>query len=64
MSGQEKTDPNERPTQWPVRVRVSQFPDKELEVDEAEWTNLSASGLLVETLAPVKLPPRKTEIKE
>lgn len=29
------------------RVRVSQFPDKEIEVDDAEYADLLAQGLLV-----------------
>lgn len=38
----------DRPKSFPAKVRVSQFPDKVLEVDEAEYNNLSAQGLLVD----------------
>ncbi len=37
-----------KPSTWPAKVRVTQFPDKELEVDEAAWTELNVQGLLVD----------------
>jgi len=37
----------ERPKSFPAKVRVTQFPDRDLEVDESEWNNLSAQGLLL-----------------
>jgi hypothetical protein len=37
----------DRPKSFPTKVRVTQFPDRELEVDESEWNNLAAQGLLV-----------------
>jgi hypothetical protein len=39
---------SDRPKTWPTKVRVSQFPDRQIEVDEAEYNNLSAQGLLVD----------------
>lgn len=38
----------DRPKSFPAKVRVSQFPDRVLEVEEAEYDNLSAQGLLVD----------------
>jgi hypothetical protein len=37
----------DRPKSFPTKVRVTQFPDRELEVDESEYNNLAAQGLLV-----------------
>ena len=41
-------DGPKRPESFPAKVRVTQFPDKELEVDEAEWNNLAGQGLLTD----------------
>lgn len=36
------------PTEFPVTVRATFQPDRDLEVGQAEWTDLSRSGLLVD----------------
>jgi hypothetical protein len=36
------------------KVRVSMFPDRELEVDDAEYTDLKRQGLLIDNETPVK----------
>lgn len=39
-----------------MKVRITQRPDVELDVDSAEYTDLSRQGLLVDTSLPRRLP--------
>lgn len=39
-----------------MKVRTTQRPDVELDVDAAEYTDLSRQGLLVDTSPPKRLP--------
>lgn len=39
-----------------MKVRTTQRPDVELDVDSAEYTDLSRQGLLVDTSPPKRLP--------
>lgn len=38
----------EKPSEWPATVTTTIEPDRQIEVGEAEWTDLSRQGLLVD----------------